>query len=219
MKLTGLRTRCRTISGDTAKPPQTSDLEWDDLLNEAQDEAARRARLFVDSTTPELCEIALNAVDATYPLDERVIFVRRARLDGKTNALGRASYKDLDEQRPGWESDTGEPTSFVPDFDSRSFRPYPSPDAAYTAKLTVVRLALERIEGDVEPELRAHLQLRLVDYALAKHFAKPDPDVHDETRSKYHMDLFEAEFGAKSSALDEQWQETQYGFTGEEGQF
>lgn len=218
MKLGEMRDQCRRISGDTAKPYKSTDDEWNRFLNDAQNEACRRARLLVDSTTADLCEIQLNASDTSYELDPRVLFVRRVRLDGESLPLGRVSYKDLDAGVPGWEDETGLPRGYVPDFETGKLRPYPAPDDTYTAKLTVVRLPLADMAKEEDaPEVRPHLHEALLDWALHRHFAKPDPDVHDDTRAKYHLARFELEFGPKSSALDEQWIETQYGFTPEEG--
>lgn len=220
MTLEELIEKFRERTGDDTVPYRTSDAECTDYLNDGQNEACRRARLIMDSTTPEICQITLAAGEATYALDSRVLVIRRAKLSGRSLALVRKSHKDLDRQAPDWQDETGEPRAYVPDMDDRSFRPYPTPEEAGTVTLTVARLPLDPMEqAQDEPEIRVHLHEALLDWAMHRHFSKPDPDIHDEKRATYHEARFEREFGAKSSAIDEQWQHTHYGYTDDEGEF
>ena len=99
MTLEELICACRTDRlDDTVETYHWSKAELTRFLNDAQDEACRRARLLTDSSTPEICRIAVIAGTALYTLDPRIIFVRRAKLALRSKPLGFASYLDLDER-------------------------------------------------------------------------------------------------------------------------
>lgn len=219
MTLTDLIVLARARVTDTLAPYLWSDIEWTGYANEAQREACRRARLIVDSSTTAICRISLVALTPTYALDPRVIFIRRVKLSTVDKPLGRASYKDLDRAVPGWESEAGEPMAHVPDMDTGKFRPYPTPSAAYTANLTVVRLPLEDMAGSDEPEINARYHESLLYWMLYRAYSKQDSETIDPVKASENLAFFEQEFGKKSSAIDEEWIEREHGYTDEEGVF
>ena len=197
-----------------------SDAEWLAWANEAQDEACRRARLIVDSTTAACCQITLANATATYDIDDRVLFIRRAKLTGRAPVLGRVSYRDLDREIPGWESETGEPRGYIPDMDDRKFRPYPIPNASGTVTLTVIRLPLYCMETiQDEPEIRPHLHRKLIPWMLYRAYSKQDAETRDEKKAAMWLAEFEAEFGKRSTAIDEMWLEREHDFLESEGNF
>lgn len=218
MILTDLISVARYRVDDLVAPYLWSDTEWTEYLNDAQNEACRRARLIVDSTTASICSISLTNLGVTYPLDDRILFIKRVKLSGRVTPLLPASFKDLDRVVPGWEDETGEPTSYVKDMDDNLFRPYPTPAAAYTVNLTVIRLPLIVMDdSDQSPEIKPRWHLSLVHWMLYRAYSKQDSETRDAKKAAENLAMFENEFGKKSTAQDETWINREHGYTEEEG--
>lgn len=225
MTLQDLIDACRSEAVDTATPYLWSDADWIRYANDAQREACRRARLIVDSTTTAICRIAMVAATASYALDSRVLFIKRAKLSGRSLPLSRASHKDLDRSVPGWEDATGEPQAYVPDMNENEFRPYPTPTTAATVSLTVIRLPLADMAlavvspttAAVGPEIKACYHESLVFWMLYRAYSKQDTETLDKKKAADNLALFEAEFGKKSTAVDETWTRREHGYTEDEG--
>lgn len=182
---------------------------WDDdeiifYANEAEQEACRRANLLIDSSNVEICLINIVAGEPNYDLDERVITVRRARLSSRSKPLKLISYKDLDESVAGWESNTGTPLYFFTDFDTNKLRLYPAPTADDTLILTVTRLPLFDLESGTDtPEINKRFHRSLLHWIKYRAYSKPDTETLDQEKSILFLQMFEAEFGPKSSAINE----------------
>lgn len=205
---------------DTKEPYLWCPEELTRHLNDAQDEACRRARLLVDSSTASICNHAVTTGKVLYALDPRIIFVRRAKLASKSRPLGFASYLDLDEECPGWEGRTGTVECVITDFETGKLRLYRSPTAADTLKLTVVRTALNPMEsGDDEPEIAPRHHYSLLDWAAHRAYSKQDADTLDTTKAAAYAAAFEREFGPKSPAIDEIYQAMRQPFDGNDGRF
>lgn len=220
MNLGELISTARDRSDDKAAPFLWSDAEWTSFANDAEREACRRARLIVDSSNCDIGEIRLRAGGRVYDLDQRVLFIRRAKLKGRAQPLARVSYKDLDQCAPDWEDEVGEPRGFIPDMDTDKFRPYPTPTEAGIVRLTVVRLPMANMEElDDTPEIKLHLHESLLYWMLYRAYSKQDSETKDDKKATTNLALFENEFGKKSSAMDETWIQREQGFMEEEGYF
>jgi hypothetical protein len=211
------RMRC----GDNNDPQRTSDDEWTMFANLVEKDAARRARLLVDADTAACCEYEVDANDTTVTLHASVLYPRRVMWEGRTTPLTRLDVRDMDERRPGWESDTAaEPEGYIPNRSTGKLRLYPIPTTAGTLNCTVVRLPLAELSDmEDEPELHARTHEALIDGMLELHYAKSDQDVHDARLAELHAAKFAREFGPPVSALDEQWQMEQYGYDPDTGGF
>jgi hypothetical protein len=197
-----------------------SDPELTMFINAAQREACRRARLIVDSTTDEITLITLQADTATYDLDPRIIFIRRAKLIGTSPTLFRVSYKDLDVQAPDWEDETDTPRAYVPDMDENTFRPYPTPIAAGEVRLTVIREPLVDMANDVDvPEIKPRYLMSMMEWCYYLAYSKQDAETKDDAKAAAALAIFEGEFGKKSTAIDEVWQNREHGYMEPEGNF
>jgi len=202
---------------DTAKPYLWSDDQIRRAINGALVDACRRGRLIVDASTFTLSFDGPSSV----PLDERVIFIRRAIVTGASRPLRRASIKDLDEKRPGWEDEVGEPTHYVVDAETMAVRLFPAADGIMPieVRLTVVREPLAPLEVDSDrPEIPTRYHGALLHGACKRLFQKPDADAEDQRRSAYHEAEFETEFGKKSAAIDEVWIRENYEAAALEGE-
>lgn len=217
MNLEALILAARQESQDLELPYLWSDEEWTRYANDAEREACRRARLIVDASTPAVCNLSLTT-SATVPLDDRVIFIRRAKLSTVASPLRRLSYRDLDRAQPGWQDETGEPVGYVPDMDTGVFRPYPTPTVAATVNMTVVRLPLADMAVDADtPKIPSRFHESLVFWMLYRAYSKQDAETQDKQKAGDNLVLFEQEFGKKSAAIDELWIEREHGYTEEEG--
>lgn len=219
MTLAELIEAARQRSGDDMSQNYLcTDEEWTRFANESEREACRRARLIVDSTTASICVIPITLATNLYTIDSRVLRIKRVKLANRTIPLSPVSYRDLDRAIPGWQSDTGEPRAYIKDMDVGKFKLYPAPIDQDTMTLTVIRLPLTDIVTD-GPELKEHLHEGLIHGMLERFYSRPDTETIDPQKAAKHAALFEAEFGKKSSALDEAWLEQNAGYMDEEGQF
>jgi len=219
MKLGKLIELLRQQLDDTAKPYLWSDIELIAYINEAEREACRRARLIVDSTTSAICSISISASTAKYALDSRVISIRRAKLASRTIPLGWASYLDLDENRPGWETETGEIEAYNTDLNTGYILFYRIPTASDTVTLTVVREPLAEM-NDLEetPEIPTRYHVNMLRWAMVQAYLKPDSETKNDELAQLNEALFTQEFGPKRSALDEAY-EYQHQYSTEDGAY
>lgn len=219
MTLDELIKTARTMADDSASGELWGEDEWILWAAEAQREAARRARLLIDSTST-LTELQLGAGEATVELDPRILFIRRVRMVGRSRFLSRVSHHDLDCHSPDWEDERGEPRGYVPDMDTGAFRPYPVPEEEMQVRLTVVRLPLKDPRALADKlEIAPHLHLSLASWMLYRAYSKPDAETQNLKKAGEHLAEFEREFGAKSSAIDEAWLQREHDYLPAEGNF
>jgi len=218
MLLSELISAARYRADDRVAPYLWSSAEWIEYANDAEREACRRARLITDSTTAAICQLTLVNATETYALDSRIQFIKRVKISSSTIPLKPASMLDLDEQRPGWQDETGDPQLYVTDMDQALFRPYPTPTAAATVTMTVLRDPLVDMEdGDDTPEIASRYHLGLVHWMMFRAYSKEDTQTYSPKAADRAAALFEAEFGPKSSAQNEAWIRTHHGFMQDEG--
>lgn len=213
MKLKELIRIWRSDVDDTEEPFLWSDDEAMEYANDAQNEAARRGRLLVDSSTPDITQLDVIATATVgqpdvslYTLDPRVLFVRKARFAGKL-PLRRMSMQDMESRDPYWEdAQPSQPCVFLCDTGTGKLRLWPTPAATGLLLLTVVRLPLAEM-NDLEdaPELKPHLHRSLRHWMTYRACLKPDSETLDPKKAEQGLALFEQEFGKKSSAIDEEW--------------
>jgi len=210
MTLGELISRFRREVKDTVKPYFCADEDIIAWLNEAEEEACRRAFLIVDSTSTA-SQLDIAAGDVGSDLDPLVIFVRRATLQSTHRPLIPAVVRSMDEELPGWENaQASVPTRFVPDWQTGYLRLYPPSRSADTIKLTVVRLPVRpMVEEDDEPEIRRQFHAYLLDWAKHRAYNIPDSDFFDAKKSDYHLSVFTQKFG-ETSAISEAWAMEQY---------
>lgn len=225
MTLLQLRTYVREQADDTIAPFLWSDATLNILLNEAQVEACRRARLIKDSTTDAVTLLTLLAGTSLYTVDPRVIFIRRMKLSTLANPLGFKRTRDMDEQVPGWEAHTGSVSQWITDYNSGKVRFYRNPDATavgsgLTARMTVVRGPLVDMSADGDiPEIAPRFHVKLHHWALYRMFSKQDSEVYDAKIAADNKEQFTAEFGPPSSAIEENWIDENFDYAEDSGIF
>jgi len=205
MKLEELIAMYRHRSKDRADPPFCSDELLTIYANEAQEEACRRADL-LRSSTADFCNIAFLAGDETVELDERIVRIKRATVDGYH--LQMVSAERMDEIFPNWTEDQtrARPSHLIEGMETGLGYLWPRPKDAGTLKLTVQRLPLCRLQNDPdEPEIRSELHPCLVDWMLYRAYTREETEMFNSNSASVALGRFVAEFGEKKSGRNEAW--------------
>jgi hypothetical protein len=212
MTLSEIIAQFRVDSYDRKSPYLWTDEEATDYANDAYVEAARRAHFLVDSSS-SLTQIPVVALDPIITIDERVIFLRRARLTLQSLPLKIYPTRVMDEVMPGWDASTNNstPTVLIPDWESDKMRLYPTPILNDTLLLTAVREPLEPLVADSDvPEGPPRYHRKFVHWMLYRAYSRPDEETQDLKRADKQLAYFEAEFGEKVSARSERFSLEQY---------
>ncbi|ULQ47399.1 hypothetical protein JN531_003740 [Flagellatimonas centrodinii] len=201
MDLKALIAEFRVRADDKAAPYLWDDQTVTAYLNEAEAEAADRARLLRDSTSP-FTTINVVAGSAVYPLDKLILGLDRVTLDGCR--LTRTTVDEMDRGQGSWEARTGRPKYFIEDEDGRSVRLWPTPTAAGVLQLTVYRLPKCPLELDQqqqnEPEIHRRHHSRMIDWAVYLAFSRRNADEEDRRRAADADALFTVSFGERLNA-------------------
>lgn len=212
MDLSALVARFRTLSGDHAVPPLWHTRDVIGFFNEAEREAAERARLLFDRHTPGIVEVPLLAGQREYRLHPKVFDVesaaiRRPGSNGATCALSRASAEDMRwslQNRPnltGWgghfmvygEASSAEGKHIVLD------RVPEQPGGMLVLECYRYPLVDMEDPGD-EPEIAPRHHDGLVHWALAVAYRSRDMEADAEARANRHEAEFERRFGLREDA-------------------
>lgn len=201
---------------DTAKPYLVSDDAALFYLNEAQTEAARRARLITDSTS-SVSTASVSAGDPVVEIDPRVVSIRRIRLTSKTEQLRKMQAREMDAVNPGWDASTSQsiPCFAILDYETNKIRLYPTPSASDDLQMTVVREPLDAMGFGSEPEIAPRWHLSLIEWMKFRTYIDDDTELYDEKKAARALGLFEQEFGPKRSASDEAFEYVEYHDIGE----
>lgn len=172
-------------------------------VNEAENEACRRARLLVDSSTAAICQIPLVAGTSVYTFDERIIFIKRGMLTDGVKPLNKASHVIMDESIQGWEAHSGTVETFVTGLFSSKLKLYKNPSSSGTLNLTVIRTPLvEMTLPDDSPEIPTRFHKALILWVKHKAFNVQDSELFDRNKADIHLLEFEKYFGKRCAADD-----------------
>lgn len=210
MTLAELMARFRREEKDTVVPYHWAPEDLTAWLNEAQEEACRRALLLVDSmSTASTASFAAGATGVK--LNDSVIYVRRATLASSSIPLTPRVARSMDEEVPGWEGSMASvPRVFVPDWQTGYLRFWPPAAAAGSVHMTVVRTPLEPMVADTdEPEIRSQYHAYLLDWVRFRAYDVMDADRFDPQKSAKNYTAFVSRFG-ETSAVGEHWALEQY---------
>lgn len=199
MTLLELMDAYRVRTNDTSAPYLWSNDEIRLYLNEAQQEAAERGLLIHDSTTPIVCEIALEIGVGIYDLHPSILVIDRARLTSGSNLLA-ASREQLDAASSSWETNIGTPQRFIDEGNGR-LTITPIPTVTDTLTLTVKRLPIKPMTVDTDaPEIHSRHHYRMLDWALRCGYLKQDADTFNDESAKKYEAAFELSFGYRADA-------------------
>lgn len=203
MNVEGLIQQFRIDADDTVVRYRASDEAVMGWLNEAEQEACLRGRLLHESARPEVCQIAVKAGTAHYPLHAALYEIDYLAFkpagDTRRGPVKLVSREELDRIKPMWRERTGRPDYAIQS--DTGIRLAFTPDAAGTLFLEGFRLPLSVFthEGN-EPEINPAHHAKLVHWALHRAFSVPDSETIDPTRAQLAERAFTAYFGLRPDA-------------------
>lgn len=202
MTLDELIAKVRIESDDLQQPYLSSDAVITEWLDEAEEEAAIRSSLIHESANPLICQIAVTAGRASYPVHSSVLEITYAAFtatgSSTVNVLALTDRADLDRTTPGWRTKSDIPRQLVQNDTTLQLGCLPSMDGLLT--LECFRTPLASIGDTDRPEIgRAHHR-HLVQWALHKCYSRPDAEVFDPKRSDRALMEFTRVFGIRPDA-------------------
>jgi hypothetical protein len=201
MTLQDLIRRFRTLAFDREIPPFWPDADVRDWLNDAQAQAAVRGRLLLEDAKPEICEIAIQAGQHTYPLHAALYELVHLQVEGaqfETRTPKLVTREWLDRKSPGWRAgehlQAGEILFAIQG--ETTIRLVSTPVRAGVLRIEGYRLPLvPMVENTDAPEIHPAHHEHLVQWALHRGFSIPDTETFDPTRSAAAEAEFTAYFG------------------------
>ena len=206
MTLADLIAAYRTDANDKAVPYFASDEDVTGWLNEAENEAAIRGRLIHESDNATICQIAVVAGTASYPLHSSLYELSHVayRKDGETtrHPVCLVSTEYLDAGVREWRDKEGAPQYAVQN--DNGLRLVPRPIEAGMLLLEGYRLPLEPMlladSDTATPEINGAHHRHLVQWALHRGFSAPDTESFDPHRAAIAEAAFTQYFGHRPDA-------------------
>lgn len=202
MELADLIAQFRIDTDDLQEPYLSSDAMVTSWLDEAEQEAAIRARLIHETSDVSVCTIAVTAGVSTYTLHASVIDVTRAAFTptGSTEeqVLYLTDHVELDRIYPLWRTQTDVPR-YAMQTDT-TLRLAAKPSTNGTLALECYRLPLSSMADTDAPEIGAIHHRHLVQWALHRCYSRPDAEVNDPGRAALAEREFTRVFGLRPDA-------------------
>lgn len=184
---------------------EVEDYLWSDrelllYVDLAQKIYAKETEAFRDSTTAEICSVAVTADDPVVVLDDRIIRIDTAYLETADVEL---ELKNQNEMLGSWRTEAGTPCTLVLDDDHSQGRFVPIPDADDTLLLTVVRYPLKNVTEGGRLEVKDPLhQYTLLDGAKMFAYRKNDADVYNPKLASEYEARFMGQLMRFKSEID-----------------
>lgn len=202
MDLAALIAKFRVDVDDGVVPYFFSDPEVTAWLNEAEEEAAARAKLLHEDTDPAICTIAVVAGTSVYQTHAAMLDITKAiytPTDAEPIELCLTDRIELDRTVRDWRTSTDEPAWLIQD-DTR-IRMVPAPTQDGVLQLECYRLPLVPMAAnDDTPEIARTHHAKLVHWAIYQGFMKPDSETIDPDRAAAGNAAFTAYFGIRTDA-------------------
>lgn len=204
MTLEELIAQFRVDTNDLVAPYLSSDVNITSWLNEAEQEAAIRARLIHDVSTPAVCSVAVTAGVGVYPMHAAVLEITRAGFTPTGASAQYAMYPtdrvEMDRSHPDWRTQTDIPR-YVIQTDTTLQIGY-LPSTSGTIALECYRLPLKNIEDNASesPEIGRVHHRHLIQWALHRCYSRPDAEINDPGRAAKAEAEFTRVFGLRPDA-------------------
>jgi hypothetical protein len=196
-----LITAVRSILDDENTPYKWADSAVIRYLNEAEEQACRRAYLLIDGKTASVCAFTVSVSVASFMLHSKVLQIKRMEVGSTVIPLKQKTRDELDELVTGWVSLTGVPDTFIHEANNEVILA-PIAQSLTSANMIVARLPLNSFStGSAEaPEIPAEYHNDLVDWALKRAYERRDPDTQDLRLSQFYESRFTVRFGPLPTA-------------------
>ena len=198
-----LRRRVRLLAQDTATPYLWLDEDIDDWLNEAQQEAAIRARLLraTPQSHPALCEFSLTAGESAVTVPDALYEITHQEwaAGSERRPLKLVSREWMDTTMPGWRAmPAADPDYLVQD--RQQLEVVPPPIADGSVLIEGYRLPEPMGADDEEPGIPLAHHIYLVQWALHVGYSLPDAETFNPGKSQAAEAEFTRYFGARPDA-------------------
>lgn len=198
-----LRRRVRLLAQDTTLPYLWQDEDIDDWLNEAQQEAAIRARLLraTPASHPALCEYPLAAGETAITVPDQLYEISHQEwaAGSERRPLKLVSREWMDTTMPGWRAmPAADPDYLVQD--RQQLEVVPPPIADGSVLIEGYRLPEPMGADDEEPGIPLAHHIHLVQWALHVGYLMPDADMFNAGKSQAAEAEFTRYFGARPDA-------------------
>jgi hypothetical protein len=189
-----------------------SDAELVGFLDEAQTEYFRR-RPFRDSSTAEICEVAVTSGEPFYTVDSRILHIHRAKLGSQDEPLVRVAKDEMDEVEKDWETRTAKPIGYI--YREQQIRLVYIPLADDTLYLDVDRLPLASLSWDTPdavPEVPIHDHRALLDWATFLALDRPEADTSQTEKAAFYAGAFEMKVGVRKTSWNDADRRVRFGW-------
>lgn len=198
-----LRRRVRLLATDTAAPYLWQDEDIDDWLNEAQQEAAIRARLLraTPASHPALCEYPLAAGETAITVPDQIYEISHQEwaAGSERRPLKLVSREWMDTTLPGWRAmPAADPDYLVQD--RQQLEVVPPPIADGSVRIEGYRLPEPMQADNDEPRIPLAHHIHLVQWALHVGYSLPDAETFNPGKSQAAEAEFTRYFGARPDA-------------------
>ncbi len=198
MTLNEIITRARRLLDDEETDYLWPNGELTDYANDVIDGLCEECLLIEDSTTAEVCEIAVTTPTAIYTTHSSIVKITRAKLDNEDNPLtikrtGAIAY--MDANHTDWENEAINTPKYLlttGNGDDKVRLWYP-PKADDTLKLTVYRRPITKLNiasMSGVPEIQERYHRRIFNGILAEAYSKQDTDTLDLKKAEQHRMLW-----------------------------
>ena len=198
-----LRRRVRLLAQDTVTPYLWQDEDIDDWLNEAQQEAAIRARLLraTPASHPALCEYPMAAGETAITVPDQIYEISHQEwaAGSERRPLKLVSREWMDTTLPGWRAmPAAEPDYLVQD--RQQLEVVPPPIADGSVRIEGYRLPEPMQADNDEPRIPLAHHIHLVQWALHVGYSLPDTETFNPGKSQAAEAEFTRYFGARPDA-------------------
>lgn len=198
MHLGSLITEFRILAQDTARPYLWSDDELTTWFNEAEREAAIRAKLIHASA-----DLSIALGDTDCDVSDGIFDIRYAELratDGRAYEIAAIDRDLLNATRPGWRTKSDRPREFIHNEDDTLTLGFVS-DADYTLYIEGYRTPSNAMDGDdSKPEIGDIHHIHLLDWVFFRAYSRPDADTMNAGKSADGEGRFTSYFGKRANA-------------------
>lgn len=182
----------RDECSDLAEPYLWSDLQLYRYLNEAQEKFCRETFGIEDSTTPEICRLAVVPGTDWYTLSKKVLKIRGATRADTGRAIRLLNAEKAPQEGVLFDGRPGPLNALVQGLEKSKLRAWPLPNETMTVNLSVFRLPLDTIDdrGDQELEIDEQHHMALLHWMKYRAYAKDDVETLDLRKSQNNQAQF-----------------------------
>jgi|WetSurSiteA1Bulk_404760.scaffolds.fasta_scaffold58909_2 hypothetical protein len=170
---------------------------WEDgeliqFINDAQNQVCEECGVLRDSSTAAICNVSITAGTSIYSIDSRVVKIFTVKLGSSYQLLEQTTRENLNNDYPGWESQTGTPTTWIQD-NTGKITLYPKPTANSTLYLYVSRYPLTQLANREDtPEIPWKYHPLLINGAIAQAYMKGDTETESMNRMASFLKLWQS---------------------------